>query len=130
VCQDDRLARLRKAVQGSWTGTVSTPWKPPYPVTMTFFVNGTYSARCTQPDCVAMYYGTDDDSPEKRYDIQDLRSDDKGRGEVVFYFGPGNTNGGELRGMEVSGDGNALSFEAWKGTSGPLKFSLRRSPAP
>jgi hypothetical protein len=126
VCADERLLRLRKGVLATWNGTVTTPWVKPYSVTMTFFADGHYSARCLQPNCVAMYYGSDADSAEKRYDIQDVRADDKGAGEITFWFNPGNTNGGQLRNIDLSVDGSSLAFDAWKGDYGPLHFALRR----
>ncbi len=128
VCADERLAQLRKGVLGNWMGTVATPWGPPYQVGMTFFTDGHYGARCLlgPPGCVAFYYGSDEDSPEKRYTIEDVRADGKGDGEIIFWFSPMDTNAGVLRNMEISPDGGQLSFDAYKGEYGPLQFRLSR----
>jgi hypothetical protein len=124
--QDERLTRLRNGFVGQWRGTVTTPWAGPYPVAVDFMANGHYSAHCQQPGCVAFYYGSDDDSPRKVYELQDIRSDNKGQGEITFWFSTGNTNRGELRSIALSADLGTLQFEAWKGDSGPLTFDLHR----
>lgn len=128
-CLDDRLARLRQGVLGTWKGTVTTPWQPPYAVTITFEADGHYSAHCVQLDvsCRAFYWGSDLDTPEKRYDIQDVRADGKGTAEILIWFDPGNVNHGQLRSIDLSADGNTLTFEAWKDSYGPLKFALTRA---
>jgi hypothetical protein len=126
-CADDaRLARLKNGVVGHWRGTVTTPWVPPYQVVVELTGSGHYSAHCQDKDCVAFYYGSDADSPEKVYDIQDVRADNKGQGEIAFWFNTGNTNRGELRSILLGPELDTLTFAAWETGYGPLTFELRR----
>lgn len=119
------LAELNEGILGTWVGCSITPWVPPYPVTVTFRDDGTYSARALVPGEPAFYYGTDDDSPEKLYALHDLQDDLKGVGQIDIVFWEGNINRGELRNIELMGD--QLQFEFFhRGQYGPLTYRLYR----
>jgi hypothetical protein len=120
------LAAIKNGVVGNWKGMVATPWVPPYAVVLRLAADGHYSAHCLQAECIALYWGADDDSPEKTYDVQDLRADGKATGEIAIWFFPGDTNRGEVRSLQLGADGSTLTFEVWKDEYGPLKFDLRR----
>jgi hypothetical protein len=111
---------------GTWTGLVTTPWVPPYQVRMNFTADGHYAAHCLMPGCVAFYWGSDADSPDKVYDIQGIALDGKARGEIVIWFDGGDINHGVLRNIQLTQQSTALTFELWQDPYGPLKFELRR----
>lgn len=109
---------------GTWSGCVTTPWVAPYWVTISFRDDGTYSGRAlagaTEP---AFYYGSDEDSPEKVYELNDLQDDLEGIGQIDIYFWEGNVNRGELRNVSLMG--NKLEFEFFhRGSYGPLTYQL------
>lgn len=116
----------------TWTGCVVTPWVAPYWVTITFRADGTYSANAAAdaPDGLpAFYYGSDQDSEEKRYEVDDLHDDLEGSGQIDIWFSQGNTNRGELRGIRLMND--ALEFEFFhRGIYGPLTYRLYRAMPP
>jgi hypothetical protein len=96
----------------------------PYWVRITFREDGTYSgvaeAAAGQP---AFYYGTDEDSAEKRYELNDLQDDLEGIGQIDIVFWEGNTNRGDLRNISLMGD--LLEFEFFhRGAYGPLTYQL------
>jgi hypothetical protein len=124
--EQQQLARLRKGVLGTWVGTQTNPWQPPCATTMTFGSDGVYTAHSPGDGCGVFYYGTNDDSPEKTYDLNDIHADGQGSGSLAIYFGPGNTNLGVLDHIVLSDDENQLSFECRKDGYGPLIFSLTR----
>ncbi len=124
------LARVSSGIVGNWTGTVTTPWQPMHNVTFAFTADGHYSAHC-QDDCVALYYGTDDDSPFKTYRLLDVNTAGEVSGDIEIYFGgPGSasgTNRDQLLHVVLSADGNNLTFEMWHDlTYGPVSFRLTR----
>jgi hypothetical protein len=130
-CQCTESASLqvyKRAIVGKWAGLVETPWRAPYKVTMTFTADGHYAAHCLEPDCVALYYGADDDTPEKVYELQDVRADGAAHGEIAIWFMPGDTNRGELRSLRLAEEAMLVSFEVWKQDYGPVTFTLRREP--
>jgi hypothetical protein len=120
------LAELQAGVVAVWGGCVTTPWVPPYWVTITLRSDGTYSgvamAGAGQP---AFYYGTDDDHPEKRYAMNDQQDRLKGIGQIDIVFGAGNVNRGELRNITLMG--SWLEFEFFhRSEYGPLTYRLYR----
>ncbi len=124
------IAELAEGMVGSWEGCVTTPWVPTYFVSITFRADGTYSAESTEvlddQEMIAMYYGIDEDSSEKRYAINDLQASGKGLGEIDIDFGLGSTSRGDLRNIKLMGD--KLSFEFFhRGQYGPVLFELERT---
>lgn len=120
------LSELQEGVLGTWSGCVTTPWVPRYWVTLTFRADGTYSSDAWKgSDEPALYYGSDEDSPEKVYELDNLYDDLEGIGQIDIYFWPGNVNRGELRNIALMGD--KLSFEFFhRGQYGPLTYELWR----
>lgn len=131
-----RLAGIRKGMIGDWTGSVSTPWLPAYPIHMTFRADGSYSARNPEPggDSIgstpALYYGTDEDHPLKTWLVDDVKASGEATGEITIVFGQVyTTTRDELRRVRLSPDGSRLSFEMWHmGTYGPVAVELARKP--
>ncbi len=115
---------------GEWQGCVTTPWTNPFEVTVTFNEDGSYSAKrldTDDPEQVrsAFYYGSDDDSTLKQYEIETFQDNGKARGNITIYFDPTSTNEGDLRDIELTG--NTLRFEFWHRYSyGPLVYNLVR----
>jgi hypothetical protein len=120
------FTELEAGIVGTWGGCVTTPWIAPYPVIVTFRADGTYRARTlAEGDIVepAFYYGTDEDSPQKRYAVNDLQDNLKGVGQIDIVFWEDNTNRGELRNIALMDD--QLEFEFFhRGQYGPLTFRL------
>lgn len=121
------LAELEAGIVGSWAGCVTTPWVSPYWVTITFRADGTYSGvALAGSDQPAFYYGTDDDSPEKGYELNDLQDDGEGIGHIDIVFWALNTNRGDLRDIRLMDD--QLQFEFFhRGQYGPLTYQLYRT---
>lgn len=133
VCSGDsatwdqqQLSRLRQGMVGTWTGMQTNPWDSGCATTITFEANGNYSAHSPDEECTVFYYGSNEDSSEKTYLLNDVLPTAEGQGEIVFWFNPGNTNAGHIRHLELSPDDTELKFEAWKADFGPLVFTLKR----
>jgi hypothetical protein len=130
-CGTPELMRVRNGLIGTWTGTVTTPWVSPYAVTFAFDSYSHYSAKSVDGLYPALYYGTDDDSPDKRYDISDIEDNGDASGFIDLVWSAG--GGGDatremLSGIQLSADGSKLTF--WfmhMGSYGPIKYDLRRS---
>jgi hypothetical protein len=122
----DSLAELEEGIHATWAGCVLTPWVPPYWVTITFREDGNYSGEAlVSSGEPAFYYGTDDDFPEKRYELNDLQDSRDGIGQIDIVFWEGNTNRGDLRNVRLMGD--QLEFEFFhRGQYGPLTYRLYR----
>ena len=133
VCQGDggtwdqqQLARLRRGIVGRWAGVQTNPWTGPCQHTFTFEASGIYSAHSPGESCVVLYYGSNNDSPEKKYTLDDVKPGGEGMGQIGIYFGPGNTYPGEMRNVALSEDLQLLKFEVMYRTYGPMVFSLKR----
>jgi len=125
--EQQQLARLRRGIVGTWLGVQTNPWSDvPCSTKIQFEANGHYSAHSPNESCTVFYYGSNDDSPEKRYSIDDVLANGEGHAEIEIWFSPGLTNRGELRRLFLSEDENELRFEAWKTGYGPLVFTLKR----
>jgi hypothetical protein len=124
--EQQQLARLRRGIVGTWAGMQTNPWDTSCPTKITFEANGHYSAHSPNDACVVFSYGSNDDSAEKKYLLNDVLPTAEGQGEIAFWFAPGSTNPGELKHVTLSDDENSLSFHAWKTGYGPLVFTLKR----
>jgi hypothetical protein len=137
---DAALARFQTGVVGSWVGTATTPtgwtWARAT-VEFTFFCDGHYHARCLVAEggldptyCVALYNGTDDDNPQKTYEIYDVRSDGKATAHIVVYFDISNTTTrDELEAIDLAAAGDRLAFDLIHlDQYGPLHYDLQRVP--
>jgi hypothetical protein len=126
-CGTDALMRVKNGVIGTWTGTATTPWVPPYRVTFNFDSYGHYSAKSLDGAEPALYYGTDIDSPLKHYTISDIQADGDAIGSIDIVFDSNSVDHDELKGIALSTDLNHLKFYFMHaGTYGPLQYDLRR----
>ena len=121
---------LSRGVIGTWVGCATTPWTPMYKVTFVLRSDGTYSAKSGEgldgQRMAALYYGTDKDSPLKRYALTDLQASGLGLGEIDVYFDGGSVVRDWLRNIRLMGD--KLEFEMFHdGTYGPITFRLNRA---
>ena len=124
------LDELATGVIGTWVGCVTTPWTPMYKVTFVFREDGTYSAKSGEgldgERMLALYYGTDKDSPLKRYALTDLQASGLGLGEIDVYWEMGSVVRDDLRNIRLMGD--KLEFEFFHfGQYGPITFRLNRA---
>ncbi|HEX5588881.1 MAG TPA: hypothetical protein VFX65_01140 [Candidatus Limnocylindrales bacterium] len=127
------LPELQSGLLGTWAGCVRTEWVPAYWVTLTFRDDGTYSGIAmvgpTGERQPAFYHGSDADSPNKRYAINDLQDSLKGVGQIDIVFDTGSVNRGDLRNIRLMGD--VLAFEFFhQGVYGPIAFELYRILVP
>ena len=110
-----------------------TPWVDPYHVRVSFESDGHYVANCVLPEseqndthCVAFYYGSDVDVPEKTYALQDVLADGSGVGEIVLVWDVGTSNTGRIDAIRVNDD--RLTFKFWptwlRRSIGPVRFDL------
>ena len=92
---------------------------------------GTYSAaspeRLDGQEMNALNYGTDDDTPNKRWALNDIQDSGKGVGQIdIAWAEHSGTTRDELRNIELMGD--QLRFEFFHmQVYGPLTFELRRT---
>lgn len=118
---------------GDWTGTMTSPWVPPFDVRFTFRADGTYSAAALSSNQPALYYGTDDDNPNKRYLLNNVFTNGDGVGWIDVCFtatGTCNSTRGELSAVRVCSNGGRLDFDVfavWNGRRGPLTYRLVRA---
>jgi len=118
--------RVRNGFIGTWTGT-ATAFGDTWPVTFTFDSYTHYSAKSLQAGIPALYYGSDDDSPLKLYNITDIQANGDATGTIVIYFSANDTNLDNLQGIELSADGSHLQFYFMHfGANGPLQYDLQR----
>lgn len=125
------LKWYQAAIVGMWEGKASTPWTPDYSVRFEFTADGHYSAHNLDPNASnpALYYGVDDDSPEKTYELIDVTANKMAVGRIVVWFGPGSTALDDIKQMQISSDLKLLDFEVWhQVTYGPLVYALHRVP--
>lgn len=135
VPDDIRLWEMRAALVGTWSGIVTTPWAPPYAVSVEFRPEGTYSARCTYHSnecCVAFNYGSDFDSPLKTWTLDAIGPDGTATGalNVAFCSAPDACYApswqGLLRAVNHDANGDRIRFEFWRDDGyGPVAFDLQ-----
>ena len=97
---------------------------------MAFRADGTYSAASPETldgaKMIAMYYGIDEDSANKRYQLNDFQDNHQAIGDIDIDFGGGSTNRGDLRHVTLMGD--KLEFEVFhRSVYGPIVFQLSRT---
>ncbi len=123
------IDELTSGMVGTWHGCVTTPWTIQYGVDVTFRADGTYSATSGEvldgQTMTALYYGIDDDSPLKKWWINDLQASNKGVGEIDIVFDAKGVNRDELRNVKLMGD--QLELELFhQGQYGPVLVQLFR----
>jgi hypothetical protein len=128
--------RLVYGFAGHYRGMANPPddWGiyEEYPVDITFSPDGHYKADCLWPDCTAFYYGSNNDVPEKTYEIDDLLDDGTGVASIRISFDDtgGSVTTGALREIVLTEDMQGLTFEfwnTWKGMYGPIVYDLKCS---
>lgn len=131
------LAGIQAAMPGRWEGLATSPWTTPYRVELSFTADGHYSGRCTEVSsdcCLAFYYGSDDDTPIKRYRVEDATLSGNVFGEIDIAFAYDDEYGlpawqGELSHIQRDASGNGLRFSfATSDGYGPVEYDLRRLP--
>lgn len=138
VCQPDggtweqqELARIRRGIIGRWAGVQTNPWQAthggPCPCTVTFGPT-IYSGHSEGEKCVVFYWGTNKDSSQKNYLIDDVRADGAGVGRMTLVFDIGTTTDAQIRDLVLSADESQLKFEVLYAGSGSLVFDLKRVP--
>jgi len=119
---------LASGVVGTWVGCATTPWTPMYKVTFVLREDRTYSAKSGEgldgQRMLALYYGTDKDSPLKRYALTDLQASGLGLGEIDVVFDSHSVVRDDLRNIRLMGD--KLEFEMFHFGAGPITFRLNR----
>jgi len=126
--EQQMLARIRAGVVGTWSGTQTNPWQPSCSVVIRFDADGHYAAHSSMDDsCIVFYYGTNDDSPQKTYLLDDVTAAGEGSGQLAIYFAPNDLNEAQLSHIALSDDGMSLTFECMKDNYGPLQFVLTRA---
>ncbi|MEO7425663.1 MAG: hypothetical protein ABI036_10780 [Fibrobacteria bacterium] len=124
----EALKNLRARIPGKYAGTVTTPWAGAVPVAVEFREDGTYSAFNTETTGLpALYYGSDEESPERTWSLRDMNADGSGSGNLFILFEPGNTVREDLEDVMLSGDGTKLSMQFMHfGQYGPVEIALSR----
>ena len=126
------LDDVRSDMVGHWRGIVTTPWVDPYPVVLGFTADGHYTSVCLVADCVAFYYGTDQDTDLKQYRVETLNIDGISSGEIDVAFGDVDTFGlaawqGLLEELQIDADAQRMQFDFWRDDGyGPVSFDLWR----
>ena len=121
---------VKTGIVDKWVGCVTTPWVPPYKISIEFKADGTYSAKYidtgpTNPKMPALYYGTDADNPAKTYSITNFLDNGTAIGTIVIYFDTGTRTTGGLRDIALTG--NTLTMNFWhRDTTGPVRLDLVR----
>jgi predicted small lipoprotein YifL len=123
----EALMRIKNGVIGDWVGAVTVPWTSSYRVSFTFDSYTHYSARSASTSFSALYFGPDEDSPDKRYSIDDVQANGDAVGTIDIYLGLGDTVRNELLDITFSADLNRLQFRYTHcGQYGPLQYDLLR----
>jgi hypothetical protein len=129
-CGTEALMRVKNGIIGTWTGTVTTPFWPTYHATFTFDSYTHYSAKAA-PDgngVPALYYGTDADSPNKRYGITDTQANGDATGTIDVCFEAGGCDRSKLQAIQLSADLSRLKFYfMFREETGPLEYDLTRT---
>ncbi|AKU94706.1 hypothetical protein AKJ09_01370 [Labilithrix luteola] len=128
----DRLDAIRSGTVGRWYGNVTTPWIPAYSVYFEFDADGHYATRTTDPTMVALYYGTDLDTPLKQWRLDDVNQSGAASGTIdvafdyeTFFALPAWQ--GELHNVVLDASGNRLRFAFFTSSGyGPVEFDLWR----
>ncbi|MBK9266371.1 MAG: hypothetical protein IPM54_42120 [Polyangiaceae bacterium] len=130
----DPFDRLVYGFAGHYRGMANPPamWGQydEYPVDIHFAADGHYKAECLWEDCTAFYYGSNNDVPQKTYEVDDMLDDGTGVASIRISFDDtgGSVTTGTLREIVVSEDFEHLTFEfypTWLGMKGPILYDLK-----
>jgi hypothetical protein len=130
------LADAKSSMVGHWCGTQSNPWTGCYEVDLRFDANGHYSARSVDSWYgPAFYWGTDDDTPLKKWRLEDALANGTVTGEIDVAFAYGGSQyglpswQGLLDDLAFDAARDRLRFEMRRDDGyGPLVFDLARCP--
>ena len=91
--------------------------------------NGHYSAYNPEPNSTsALYYGTDEDSDNKNFHLEDILANGTGVGKITIQFDVGTTNVDQISNLKFNSTYDTLSFNMWHHNQyGPLEFLLVRT---
>jgi hypothetical protein len=132
------LAQLEAEMTGVWRGIAHTPagWYPSLYEVEIAFGDGHYSARCTSEGgacCIAFYYGSDLDFPEKQFRLDSTDASERASGEIDILFesdaGEPSAPGwqGILQKVETDASQHRLRFEFERSDGyGPIAYDLQR----
>ena len=125
---------IEQAFVGNWTGTRTDPWDPAARVLIHFDATKTYTAHCAvlDPMCSVWHYGTDEDLPNKTYNLFDLHANGTGEAYIQIAFSASEAIEGTLDLIAINADTTTLAFDfypTWAApTLGPVHFDLQRAP--
>jgi hypothetical protein len=120
-------AATQARLVGKWRGTVTTPWVPPYPVTLWIYPDGTYWAECESRSCTAFYYGGDGPSPHRTITILSTSETAGSWADVAIEFSSPEPNTGAIAALSVDATTLRFTFFAsWFGCGQPIAFDLTR----
>lgn len=128
-CGTDALMRVKNGFIGTWTGTATTPWLPPYHVTFTFDSYNHYSSKALDGNGTpALYYGTDNDMALKKYDVTDIQANGDAAGTIDVCFDDRGCSRNNLQEIQLSADLSRLQFYFnYREEYGPLQYDLVRT---
>jgi len=128
----DYLEGTRSGLVGHWRGTTTTPWDGPYSVYIAFEADGHYATRSSSAS-PALSYGTDLDTPLKRWALDDISVYGAASGsiDIVFDYGDGQFGlagwTGELDEVTIDAAGNRAHLELTTSNgNGPVQLDLWR----
>ncbi|HMF42788.1 MAG TPA: hypothetical protein VKQ32_19085 [Polyangia bacterium] len=126
-CAD--LLRVRVALVGTWIGAEVNPFGQAFQVQITFGSDGHYTGHCAQSSCPTsvFYWGTDDDSPLKTYEVTGLNTTyGWAVGHLAVVVQDNETMSTDPAFMLPVAQ--HLQFHIWADTDMPMLFDLTRAP--
>jgi hypothetical protein len=126
------LGWFQGAIVGQWRGERASPWDASPPaVSIEFFADGTYEARCepAREDCAPLYWGDAVLSgPSARYRINDTTASGMGTGRLSPLWDGVPSWEADLEDLVIDETGGHLEMRALDPEGrGPLVFSLDRT---
>jgi hypothetical protein len=118
------LAIVRQNLIGTWKGTMNCPWWPTTLVTVEFLSDGTYRCSSQTANQTAMYYGSDTDTPEKKYTILSTQAQFASM-DFELVFGPGDDVIEHVDDLTVDSSSLHFSFLHFD-KYGPIVYDLQR----
>jgi hypothetical protein len=125
-------AAVQAKLVGKWRGTMTTPFAPPYPISLWIYPDGTYWPTCDAPHCAAFYYGGDGPSPSRKIEILSTSATTGSWADVAIDFSqPGfervPPNRGEISALVVDDTSLRFTFSAaWLSCGQPMHAQLTR----
>ncbi len=129
------FTEVKDGIVGKWRGCTKNPWTKPYEVEFTFNTDGTYSSKnieiaansSTLRTNTALYYGSDADDPNKKFELRNQLSNGDVEGDIYVYFGSASTVLDKIKLMRLNQDNSKLYLEVIHlGSYGPLRYELEK----